>query len=70
MPLATMLVASSPMVVYGISTGERPADASTPGLIAMLAPPVILGTLSLPRNAVYYWLQHKKIQELGAFEDE
>lgn len=70
MPLYTMLIASLPMLVYAIATGERPADASNAGLAAMLVLPVILGTLSWYRGAIYLWSQHKRIQELGAAEDD
>jgi hypothetical protein len=69
MPFYTMLIASLPMLVYAIATGERPGDASKPGLAAMLLLPVVLGTLGWYRGALYLWSEHKRIQELGATED-
>lgn len=63
-----MLVACSPMMAFGLVTGDSPSDASTVTFLAMLIPPVVLGILALYRSVVYVWSGHKRVKALGEAE--
>lgn len=68
-PLATIIVSCIPMIVWGLVTGNKPADAPAPMLVLMLALPVILGSIGMWRAWLYVWAKHKRIQALGAAEE-
>lgn len=68
-PLGTIIVACLPMICWMVVTGNRPIDASTPTLIALLALPVMLGAIGLWRGGLYLWWKHKRVQALGAAEE-
>jgi hypothetical protein len=68
-PLATVLIACMPMVLWAVLTGEAPTHASGIALSVMLTPPVVLGTIGVWRGCRYLWSEHKRMRALGASED-